>query len=721
MTFRSRAFASAAVFVLALGGALVIASPASAASLTVTDPGDTNTPGTLRWALNNLAPGGPNTITFLIPGNTITAATALPTITESVIINGPGESALTIDSTLGTVFSIAGGAPNIDVTISDLTISSPAVGACGISSDKANLTVTNLTASDFDCSGIAVTGGSLTATDVTVENDASGIAFQGSVAANSLSLTRVHAGGAAFTGVNAVVTGATATVTDVDADDAQFFGLYLAATDGATASISGVRADRSGAIGITVLTDAGATAAIDDSSSDDGVGQGIDLQATDNSSLTATGLTSTHSGSSGLWLSVTDSAALIVQSSLVQDTVSNSGIWIDRVDDAALTIRNTQVLNNTSTFGGGIFVREATGGATVDLSALTVTGNHSDDDGGGIDVNALSDDGTVLTLSDSTISNNTSVDYAGGLYLLNIGGGVTSTAHVVVLRTTFDGNHGGGYGGAIAINEPARETSGQPTVLIDSSTISNNVTPYGGGGIQIDKHSGTDIAVVKVLNTTISGNDAQVSGGIDSSGPNLPRPPRPGRPPTPFVPLLSTIISHSTIAGNSAHTSGGVAATAQSLEIDNSIIAGSTSNNGQTPDDLDVESGGSFIATYSLIQNPKAGVVVPPASGNLVGVDPQLAPLANNGGPTKTRFLTPASPAYNAGDPAFVGAGLFDQRGQPRVSQRVDMGAVEWQPAPAPALALTGGAPRPEVPLWGMLFLFVGVALVAASRIRQAI
>jgi len=39
----------------------------------------------------------------------------------------------------------------------------------------------------------------------------------------------------------------------------------------------------------------------------------------------------------------------------------------------------------------------------------------------------------------------------------------------------------------------------------------------------------------------------------------------------------------------------------------------------------------------------------------------------------------PGSPIIDAGDPAFIGAGLTDQRGQPRVwSGRVDIGAVEF-------------------------------------------
>ena len=65
---------------------------------------------------------------------------------------------------------------------------------------------------------------------------------------------------------------------------------------------------------------------------------------------------------------------------------------------------------------------------------------------------------------------------------------------------------------------------------------------------------------------------------------------------------------------------------------------------------------------------------------NLIGVDAKLGPLQDNGGPTQTFALLAGSPAINAGDPAFNGAGLFDQRGQgfDRVQRgRLDMGAFE--------------------------------------------
>jgi hypothetical protein len=63
-------------------------------------------------------------------------------------------------------------------------------------------------------------------------------------------------------------------------------------------------------------------------------------------------------------------------------------------------------------------------------------------------------------------------------------------------------------------------------------------------------------------------------------------------------------------------------------------------------------------------------------------IDPMLAPLANNGGPTKTRALLAGSPAIDHGDTTI--APPTDQRGVARPrdgdgngSQVVDIGAFE--------------------------------------------
>lgn len=62
---------------------------------------------------------------------------------------------------------------------------------------------------------------------------------------------------------------------------------------------------------------------------------------------------------------------------------------------------------------------------------------------------------------------------------------------------------------------------------------------------------------------------------------------------------------------------------------------------------------------------------------SLINTNPNLGSLANNGGPTLTMALLPASPAVRAGD--TNGAPLTDQRGFPRKSLQIDVGAYETQ------------------------------------------
>ena len=78
-------------------------------------------------------------------------------------------------------------------------------------------------------------------------------------------------------------------------------------------------------------------------------------------------------------------------------------------------------------------------------------------------------------------------------------------------------------------------------------------------------------------------------------------------------------------------------------------------------------------------------------SGNITGDDPQLGPLAENGGPTTTHALLAGSPAIDAGNPAFTPPPDFDQRGalHERVADgdgaggaRIDIGAYERQSLP---------------------------------------
>ncbi len=59
-----------------------------------------------------------------------------------------------------------------------------------------------------------------------------------------------------------------------------------------------------------------------------------------------------------------------------------------------------------------------------------------------------------------------------------------------------------------------------------------------------------------------------------------------------------------------------------------------------------------------------------------------LGPLQDNGGPTFTHALLPASPAIDTGDPNFTPPPFFDQRGpgfDRVVNGRIDIGSFEVQ------------------------------------------
>jgi len=128
------------------------------------------------------------------------------------------------------------------------------------------------------------------------------------------------------------------------------------------------------------------------------------------------------------------------------------------------------------------------------------------------------------------------------------------------------------------------------------------------------------------------------------------------------------------------------------VTIDHSIVATNT-DDGQGPDLLAGMT--TPTVTFSLLgDNTGTGLIeapvdMPDANGNLIGdpdgmgiIDPMLAPLADNGGPTQTHALLAGSPAIDAGDPGFTPPPDFDQRNAPFArlfGGRVDIGSYERQ------------------------------------------
>jgi hypothetical protein len=315
----------------------------------------------------------------------------------------------------------------------------------------------------------------------------------------------------------------------------------------------------------------------------------------------------------------------------------------------------------------------------VTIGGLSLTNGNINDEGGAIQ--SFVD----ITIQDCNIFKNQATGLFGHGGGFSEDGGAGSNVSVNILRTTFDSNKAAVNGGGAAFFVDAG------AVKIDSSTFSNNSAigfmTGGGGGLLF----ATTNASLGIKNSTISGNSTMSFGGgvnIDATA-------------------GTTDISYSTIANNSgANNAGGIWREGTGLAtIENTIIAGNTTGGVAVNPAPDINNNAGQTFNFSLIgDNTGSGLTAAPvgapdANGNLIGtgaakIDPQLAALAGNGGPTQTRALLSASPAIDAGDPADT-AGIgnvpsFDQRGTPfgRVfafkgaGPRIDMGAFELPPAP---------------------------------------
>lgn len=264
---------------------------------------------------------------------------------------------------------------------------------------------------------------------------------------------------------------------------------------------------------------------------------------------------------------------------------------------AELSLRNLTVSDGVAEVGGGVF----NGGGTLNVDGSTFSGNEGDFYGGGI----FNDDGGTLTVSESTFSGNWASDYGGGVFN---GQG----AEFTLSDSTFSGNETADIGAGIA------NLSG--TVVVTGSTFSGNSADFTGGGIA------TEEGMLKVTNSTFSGNDGSLAGGgINSYGGPLE-------------------VVNSTFSGNRAYDGGGgIAASSFSggpATLRSTIVVNNPIG--------DICSGTIIDGGHNIDDDGTCGFTG--ATGSLPSTDPLLDPdgLQDNGGPTKTIALRPASPAINA-------------------------------------------------------------------------
>jgi hypothetical protein len=332
-----------------------------------------------------------------------------------------------------------------------------------------------------------------------------------------------------------------------------------------------------------------------------------------------------------------------------------SGLLPINKPSGTLTIAGPGADALTISGGGHGQVFTVTPASKVSISGMTITG------GIGLKGGGILNNGT-LTVSDCTITGNAAASGGGG----GIANGLFGT--MTIVASTISGNVSNLSDGA--------GISNAHTMTIIRSTISGNTAHVGnGGGIA---NTGT----LTIGDSTVSGNRAlsRSGGGIFNTS--------------------ALTMSDDTVSNNTADISGGGLANQAfpggTIALDNTIVAGNVSvQDARTADVIDNADfdGSRLVGRNNLIGSGDLGTL----SHTLVGVDPRLGPLQENGGPTWTQALLAGSPAINAGDNSLVPAGaMTDQRGgnDARIAQgHVDIGAFEFQVSRRPVPVLPGMLP----------------------------
>lgn len=369
----------------------------------------------------------------------------------------------------------------------------------------------------------------------------------------------------------------------------------------------------------------------------------------------------------GLWLA---------SSTLHHNTGTNEGGGLYSANPT--TISGSEFYSNTTEYGGGLIAYGA-----VTITASSLHHNTADRAGGGLGFyDAESLRGAALSggaapqngipnravLTDVDLySNQVTSGWGGGA---DLEGASARLERVRVFNNRVDTGHANYAGGGLAVFYGHYE-------LIDSAVYGNVADTGPGGGVHLSYgavltvtgsaiYSNTAVAgngggfsalstsgasKLRLFNSTVSGNSAVLGGGIHLDAANT-----------------YAVISYTTLYSNQAGVADNFTGTA---ELHNSVIAGSPASNC-----------GGAIKSYGY--NLEDGATCDlNAFGDITNIDPQLAPLGWNGGPTWTHRPLPDSQLIDNADP--VGCPATDQRGAARPvdgdlepGARCDIGAHEF-------------------------------------------
>jgi hypothetical protein len=274
------------------------------------------------------------------------------------------------------------------------------------------------------------------------------------------------------------------------------------------------------------------------------------------------------------------------------------------------------ITNNGISFGTGCGVFNR-GNLTADYCVISQNGGH-DCDGSG-----LSNDAGSVILRNCSVNGNAAFG----------AGGILNHASLAMTNCTLDGNS---------------------AYYSDGAQTGGGMVNYGYAALQ---------------NTTVSGNSARPAGvgaGIWNDG---------------TLELLNATVASNHVDGSDCYdpSSGAGIYNSGVVRSRNSIIAANYTTLPCSIQGVDF-SGNLESLGHNLIQNAGGWTNTGAGTGDIVGLDPKLGPLQDNGGPTWTHALLAGSPAIDAGESTSGYVPTEDQRGVPRPQGvAVDIGAFEYQ------------------------------------------
>jgi hypothetical protein len=464
-------------------------------------------------------------------------------------------------------------------------------------------------------------------------------------------------------------------------------------------------------------------------------GNGADIGSVEVVPTTLVVLNNNDSGPGSLRTAITNNNGLgggniITFSNTVTGTITLSSAQLTVVAPAIIRGPGADLLTISANHVGRVFdIREPTQISGLAIRDGLITGtpgnqgqNAFDGVGGGIY------NQSTLILSNCIVRSNTVIGGIGGERHLGtvgkggkgLGGGLYNAGgNISLINCTFDGNVAlGGEGGTGMTGDGGDGGNGQGaaictfggTNVFNTCTLKNGLAMGGAGGPSSGGSAGMggqgygagvySESIIAVFSSTIH-NGSAVGGSGSSTGSGYGG----GIYNVGTLSLFSSTIASNSATGSSFDFGGGLYDVG-TLGATNCTIAGNQADFGGGLQG-NVTAGGTIFGAnaagsspdvggtinssdYNLLQTV-SGANISGATGNfIVGQDPLLGSLQNNGGPTWTMALLPNSPAIDKGRSFGL---ITDQRGLPRIwdlpsvpnaagGDGSDIGAFEFFPTP---------------------------------------